>query len=223
MGSEMCIRDRDGSRFFIPNFTTWMLGVYAIERWKFGRSNLEAGLRYDYRNQRVFRNQNNVITQSFRQFNNLSATLSWNYRLSERWRWITNAALAWRPPTINELYVNGLHHGTANFEIGDPNLQSERAWNFSTQFSYRKDSMWSVDASVYSNYIVGFINLIPVVPPTLTLRGAYPTFRFVQTYAWLSGADLRATYDFNRSWQLAAKASLPVSYTHLTLPTIHPV
>ncbi|HMO31731.1 MAG TPA: TonB-dependent receptor [Lacibacter sp.] len=198
----------DGSRFFIPNFTSWMLGAYAIERWTLGRSHLEAGLRYDHRNQRVFRNQNNVITETFRQFNNLSGTLSWNYKLSDQWRWITNAALAWRPPTINELYVNGLHHGTANFEIGDPNLQSERAWNFSTQFSYRKDSSWSADFTLYSNYIAGFINLIPVVPATLTLRGAYPTFRFIQTNAWLSGADLRVTRDFGSSWQAGLKASL---------------
>lgn len=198
----------DGSRFFIPNFTSWMAGVYAIERWTFRKSNLEAGLRYDYRNQRVFRNQNNVITETFRQFNNLSATIAYNYQLSDRWSWISNAALAWRPPTINELYVNGLHHGTANFEIGDPNLQSERAWNFSTQFSYRKDSSWSVDFTLYSNYVAGFINLIPVVPATLTLRGAYPTFRFIQTNAWLSGADLRVVHDLSASWQAGVKASL---------------
>lgn len=198
----------DGSRFFIPNFTTWMIGGYAIERWSFSKSTLEAGLRYDYRNQRVFRNQNNVVTETFRQFNNVSGTLSYNYNLSERWRWISNVALAWRPPTINELYVNGLHHGTANFEIGDPNLQSERAWNFSTQFSYQQDSSWSADLTLYSNYVAGFINLIPVVPATLTLRGAYPTFRFVQTNAWLSGADLRVVRNFGGSFQAGLKASL---------------
>lgn len=198
----------DGSRFFIPNFNTWMIGGYAIERWSFSKSTLEAGLRYDYRNQRVFRNQNNVVTETFRQFNNVSGTLSYNYNLSERWRWISNVAFAWRPPTINELYVNGLHHGTANFEIGDPNLQSERAWNFSTQFSYQQDSSWSADLTLYSNYVAGFINLIPVVPATLTLRGAYPTFRFVQTNAWLSGADLRVVRNFGGSFQAGLKASL---------------
>lgn len=198
----------DGSRFFIPNFTTWMIGGYAIERWSFSKSTLEVGLRYDYRNQRVFRNQNNVVTETFRQFKNVSGTLSYNYNLSERWRWISNVALAWRPPTINELYVNGLHHGTANFEIGDPNLQSERAWNFSTQFSYQQDSSWSADLTLYSNYVAGFINLIPVVPATLTLRGAYPTFRFVQTNAWLSGADLRVVRNFGGSFQAGLKASL---------------
>ncbi len=202
----------DGTRFFIPNFTSIMLGAYAIERWTMNRWKVEAGLRYDHRNLRVFRNQNNIITQTFRDFNNLSATASLQYELGARWQWLLNAALAWRPPTVNELYVNGLHHGTANFEIGDPGLRSETAWKLSNQFRYRKDSSLGIDLTLYSNFITDFINLVPSLPPTLTLRGAYPTFRFIQTDALLSGSDISISSAISRSLNMTARVSLLFPY-----------
>lgn len=202
----------NGSRFFIPNFTSLMMGVYGIERWKSENMSFEAGLRYDYRTLRVFRNQSNVITETFRSFNNVSATASMQYAINDRFRWLINAALAWRPPTVNELYVNGLHHGTANFEIGDPNLKSETAWNFSTQFKYGKDSSFAMDVTLYGNYIRNFINLVPSLPPTLTLRGAYPTFRFVQTNALLSGADISFNKELTPQFNLSGKISLLLPY-----------
>lgn len=198
----------DGSRFFIPNFTSWMAGAYVTERRVVGSTALEAGLRYDYRTQRVFRNQNNVVTETFRSFNNVSGSFSVNAKLSNAVRWLTNVSLAWRPPSINELYVNGLHHGTANFEIGDPNLKSETGYNLSTQLKVEKDSSYSFHLTVFSNYIQGFINLVPSVPPTLTLRGAYPTFRFIQTNAWLTGADISFEKNISAAIQVSGKASL---------------
>jgi iron complex outermembrane receptor protein len=198
----------NGSRFFIPNYTSLLLGAYAMERYTLRRTNLEAGIRYDYRNIHAYRNQNNVISETRRNFNNVSATLAVNHPIGDHWRWLTNIALAWRPPSVNELYVNGLHHGTANFEIGDPDLQSERALNLSTQLKYEKDSSFSLDLTLYSNRIRGFINLVPSLPPTLTLRGAFPTFRFIQTDARLSGADISLSKDLSQALQLGFKTAL---------------
>ena len=197
----------DGSRFFIPNFNSWMSGLYAIERWKLQQSVFEVGIRYDYRTQRVFRNQNNVITSVQRSFNNLSGSLAYIRALHKSLKWVTNFSLSWRPPSVNELYVNGLHHGTANFEIGNPELNSEVGYNFTSQLKYEKDSSFHIDVSVYSNYIHGFINLVPALPPTLTLRGAYPTFRYIQTNAWLTGLDLSMEKELSRAFHWSAKAS----------------
>ena len=197
-----------GSRFFIPNYTSLMLGAYAMERFTFGRTNLEAGIRYDHRNLLTYRNQNNQLSETRRSFDNLAATGAVNRKLGGNWIWITNLSFAWRPPSVNELYVNGLHHGTANFEIGDPDLKSEKAVNLSTQLRYGRDSSFSFDLTLYSNRIGDFINLVPVLPPTLTLRGAYPTFKYIQTDARLSGADLSVTKDLSQSLQAAVKGSL---------------
>jgi iron complex outermembrane receptor protein len=109
---------------------------------------------------------------------------------------------------VNELYVNGLHHGTASFEIGNPDLKSEKALNFSTQLKYQSDSSWQVDLTLYNNIINDFINMNPSTPATLTLRGAYPTFKFIQTNALLRGLDLSVQKTINAHLSTSAKTAL---------------
>lgn len=197
-----------GSRFFIPNFKSTNLSAYAIQKWNTLHWLFETGLRYDYKTLTTFRNQNNQIRSLEQQFNNLSASLGATYKINRDLRFLMNAAMAWRPPQVNELFVNGLHHGSASFEIGDSTLKSEKAYNFSAQLKYEPDSSWNIDVSVYYNLINDFINLVPSVPPTLTLRGAYPTFRYIQTNALLAGTDISVQRIFNQHWTGGVKAAI---------------
>ncbi|TAF55902.1 MAG: TonB-dependent receptor, partial [Sphingobacteriia bacterium] len=197
-----------GSRFYIPNFEAYNVAGFALHKWAKDRWLWEGGVRYDFRHLVTYRNQNNLRTSATRQFNNVSATLGATYLLGGGWKAMFNGALAWRAPQVNELYVNGLHHGAAIFEIGDSSLLAERAHNFSGQLQYESDSTWEFDLTLYSNWINGFINLVPSLPPTLTLRGAYPTFRYVQTNAWLGGIDLQVRRHLGQGWQAGLKSAL---------------
>lgn len=198
-----------GTRFFIPNFRLWNLAGYAIAKTAItNRLEAEAGLRFDYKTMDVYRNRSGELTEVGRTFSNLSASGVVTYRQDMHQQVLGTASFAWRAPQPNELYVNGLHHGTANFEIGDPNLESEKAINLGLQYRYNKDSSWLIDVNPYLKYIAGYIGLIPFSPPTLTLRGAYPTFRYVQTDALLYGADISIGKQFTRRWKSVAKASL---------------
>ena len=197
-----------GSRFFIPNYTALTLGLYALKKWSRNDLEYEAGLRYDYRNLEVFRNQNGVNSQIKRNFNNISSSFAINFIPNNNFNWLNNFSLSWRPPNINELYVNGLHHGTANFEIGDPNLSSETGLKFTTQFNYQWNKKTQIELTLYSNYIQNFINLVPVLPATLTLRGAFPTFMFKQADALLTGGDLTFNTSITQSLGYRLKASI---------------
>jgi len=197
-----------GSRFFIPNFKSTNLSAYAIRKWNVQPWSFETGIRYDYKTLTTFRNQNNQIRSLDQQFNNLSASVGATYKINRDLRLLINAAMAWRAPQVNELFVNGLHHGSASFEIGDSTLKSEKAYNFSAQLKYEPDSSWNIDIGVYYNLIDDFINLVPSVPPTLTLRGAYPTFRFIQTNALLAGTDISVQKIFSKHWTGGVKAAI---------------
>ncbi len=197
-----------GSRFFIPNFESTNLAAYAIRKWNTQPWSFETGIRYDYKTLTTYRNQNNQTRSLTQNFNNISASLGTTYKINNDLRFLMNAAMAWRAPQVNELFVNGLHHGSASFEIGDSTLKSERAYNFSAQLKYEPDSSWNIDVGVYYNLINDFINLVPSVPPTLTLRGAYPTFRFIQTNALLAGTDISVQKTFNRHWAAGVKAAI---------------
>lgn len=197
-----------GSRFFIPNFRTTNIAFYATQSLNLENWMLDGGIRYDYRAQTTFRNTNDAISATKRTFGNPSGTLGATYKITPSLRWLINSAFAWRAPQVNELYVNGLHHGTASFEIGDPNLKSEKALNFSTQLKYHLDSSWQVDLTLYNNIINDFINMNPSTPATLTLRGAYPTFKFIQTNAILRGIDFSVQKNLNAHFSTGAKAAL---------------
>ncbi len=197
-----------GSRFFVPNFRTQNIAVYSIHNYNVNNWMFDAGARFDYRHLRTYRNKSDSITAANRTWGNASGTLGATYKITPNFKWLINGAYAWRAPQVNELYVNGLHHGTSSFEIGNQNLKSEKAFNISTQLKYQTDSSWQFDLSVYNNIITDFINLIPSVPATLTLRGAYPTFRYVQSNAVLRGIDFSVHKTLNRSFMAGAKTAL---------------
>ena len=197
-----------GSRFFIPNFRVQNIALYATQSLNLNDWMLDGGLRYDFKSLTTFRNQNDALSSIERTFGNASGTLGATYKITPNLRWLINSAFAWRAPQVNELYVNGLHHGTASFEIGNPDLKSEKALNFSTQLKYKSDSSWQVDLTLYNNIINDFINMNPSTPATLTLRGAYPTFKFIQTNALLRGLDLSVQKTLNSHFSTSAKTAL---------------
>jgi iron complex outermembrane receptor protein len=197
-----------GSRFFIPNFRVQNIALYATQSLNLKDWMLDGGLRYDFKSLTTYRNQNDALSSIERTFGNASGTLGATYKITPNLRWLINSAFAWRAPQVNELYVNGLHHGTASFEIGNPDLKSEKALNFSTQLKYQSDSSWQVDLTLYNNIINDFINMNPSTPATLTLRGAYPTFKFIQTNALLRGLDLSVQKTINAHLSTSAKTAL---------------
>ena len=196
-----------GSRFFIPNYVLLNPYAYMIRRSVKGRWSSEAGLRFDHRNLTSYRNRSGAMSSQELAFSNISGSGGITRKMGRDLKLSGNAAWAWRAPHVNELYVNGLHHGTATFEIGDSLLRQERALNLSVQLTFDDDSLWDADITLYSNLIRDFINLVPVVPATLTLRGAYPTFRFRQTDARLSGADYRISRVLTERWSAMVKGS----------------
>jgi iron complex outermembrane receptor protein len=89
---------------------------------------------------------------------------------------------------VNELFSNGVHHGTASFERGDPNLVPERALNTSISVHY-DHKIFEIEATAFQNAIDNFIYLKPEITPVLTIRGAFPAFSYAQTDAILRGGD----------------------------------
>lgn len=177
-------------RFFIPNFKKlqfggYYLGVYENEKWLF-----DFGVRYDYSKLQVFVYEDDVLTKPIKQFQNPSASAGVSRLLGHHWIVRLNMGTAWRPPSINELYSNGLHHGAASIEIGDAQLKKEIVYNSQLGIQY-KSHIAKVDVSVFYNYFDGYINLQPSLPPMLTIIGAFPVFRYVQSDVQIAGLNGR--------------------------------
>lgn len=176
----------------IPDYSAQNGGVYWIERWRKYPSpwEIEAGVRYDAKRLSISTQGTDTIGQDL-QFSNASGTAGVIYHLAEATLRF-NAGTAWRAPHPNELYSDGVHHGAAAYELGDPNLRPERALNFSLSTNWTRPKKFDATLSLYHNRISDFIYLEPQSVPKLTIRGAFPAFHYRQTDATLTGFDWTA-------------------------------
>lgn len=194
----------------IPNFIADTYGIFFFEKWLKGRWVAELGSRYDYRSQTIYvRNaQNEIVTQN-RSYQRATAIIGGGYSFTEKLTVNSTFSSAWRPPSVNELYSNGLHNGTATYEIGDSNLIPERSYNLDITLKFHH-LKWAVEASIFRNTIYDFIYQLPVQPPTITLRGTFPTFQFTQTDVVMQGAEVNFSYLLTTHWLGTAA----LSYLH---------
>lgn len=212
----------------IPDFLRIGGGLWATERWRRFPSPWEAefGLRYDY--------QWNHITDTVgslrkinttRKFSSPSATAGLIYHFSDHANLRLNSGFTWRPPHVNELFARGVHHGSATYEEGDPNLSAEHGWNNNLAFFYDKSDwgipprLMSLQISVFYNRIQQFMYLNPEPEPVLSIRGAFPAFTYRQADALLRGIDGRFETRLWKGFSFEGRASiLRASYWTLNAP-----
>lgn len=171
-----------GAEAFVPPNRTRQLGLFSLQEFDLGGLHLEAALRYDRVKQEA---QTLGIT---RNFNNVSAAFGLAYLIGDLKIGI-NASRTGRAPAVEELFSDGPHIATQAYEIGDPDLRSEKAWN--AELYARFDSS-NVDATVtvYSNWFDGFI----YEDATGAVEDDLPVFQYFQNDArfWGFEADVSA-------------------------------
>jgi iron complex outermembrane receptor protein len=195
-------------RNLIPNYITRSAGVFAIEHYKKNKLEIEFGARYDYREMHVIkRNKNNSLYQPTYIYKIPSITLGVFYKQKKH---ILKSYIgtAFRAPSINELFINGVHHGNGTYEIGNENLKAEKAINSSINYNFTVTDKFTLQTEVYSNYIIDFIYLQAKKPSVLTVLGAFPTFEYQQCNARLTGNDFQMNYSLTKYLHLEAKSSI---------------
>lgn len=194
-------------RYFIPNFKNQNIAGFITERYIKKRYSIEAGIRYDYKKSNVFFYKNNNLQSPEYLFSNLSYNLSGHYTGYKNTEITLAFASAWRAPGINELFSNGVHHGAASFEIGNPNLKTEQGYTTTLGLQFNFNKLKLLNESYY-NYFNNFIYLNPTLQPIITIRGSFPTFEFTQAKALITGNDLSATYFILNNLSFTEKISI---------------
>lgn len=206
---------------FVPNFTNITGGLFAASQFTLEKWTLDAGVRYDYRNYDVkgFDFKNARYDASF-DFNNVSAALGITRLMNDRESVKLNVSTSWRPPHVSELYSLGTHQSAAAIEYGlmlDPVTNEVRDVNevqfspeqaIKTVFSYGlQREGFQLTVAPYVNYILNYIYLRPE-GITETLRGVYPYFRYHQTNALFTGADIDASVVLMKYLTVSPRISL---------------
>ena len=212
-----------GVRPLIPDYNKYDAGAYGIAAYRFTDSfSGEAGLRYDFSRmdaQKFYQKTrwtdlgydgvyDHFITADYGtqwlanpvfNFHNISASLGIRQKLDEDWELLANAGLAMRNPNPSELFSDGLHHSNGTIELGSLAIKKEEAYKLSATLLKSGDS-FSFEATPYFNFIEGFIYLQPT-GIEYTTRGAFPIYRYKQTNAFLSGADIQGTWNISNNWR----------------------
>jgi iron complex outermembrane recepter protein len=194
----------------IPDYRLFGASFWATERWRRYPSPWEAefGARYDYRRTRAttignFRGDLDTTVH----FGNASAAGGLIYHFNRYFSARLHSGLAWRPPHVNELFAQGIHFSTGTFDIGNPALRPEQAWNSNFSVEYQKKRI-EATLSVYRNAISDFLYLNPASETILTVRGAFPVYRYAQSDAVLQGLDAAFSIPFAPTWSFENRASL---------------
>lgn len=209
-----------GTTPIIPNFDSYAAGVFAVHQFHVERWHAEIGARYDfkyldiagYRYRRDVINEEGTVDQYLltdtRQFHNASGTAGILYLFSPKLSWKSNIGLAWRAPSVNELYSDGVHHGSATYELGNTDLRSEKGLKWINTFIWGGDRLQAT-VDVYAQMIYDYIYAQPN-PDSVrqTIRGTFPLFAYQQDDAFFYGADLRLRYALFNGLHYDASASL---------------
>ncbi len=141
-----------GEEAFITPTNTKDSGVFVIERWDAGAWGLEGGARYE-------RRELDNETAGKRNFDSGSGSASVFIRPLDGLFVSATAAYTQRAPTQIELFADGPHLATANYEVGDASMKQEKALSIELSTRYDKGP-WSVELNLFNAEFTDYIALV---------------------------------------------------------------
>ena len=149
----------------IPDYNSQNVGVYAFEQLPTGRWNFSFGLRYDYRQLEVSPSDpappvgTGTPAQSHT-YGALTGNIGALYRVAEPVALVLNVGRGFRAPSAFELFSNGPHEGTVEFDVGNPGLKDEFSLN--TDLAVRVQTSRVVgELAVFVNAVQSYIYFQP--------------------------------------------------------------
>lgn len=199
---------------YIPDFQTYGGSIWALERWRRYPHpwEYEIGARFDYRRSDVSYAEGTFLPPGAARdtsvhFSNASATGGLIYHFAKYGRVALHSGYAWRPPHVYELFARGVHFSSATYEEGNRQMRPEKAWNTNLSLEWQAPRV-SASVTLYRNAVQDFIYLDPGTDSVLTVRGAFPVYRYRQDNAVLQGIDASASWQALPAWSLEGRASV---------------
>jgi iron complex outermembrane receptor protein len=193
--------DSHGPIFLVPDATIKSGGAFLFEEGTYGQWSVLAGGRVDSR--RVDANANpaiELLSGDQRTWTVGSGNVGVVFRPLPTMALAGNFGTSWRAPTLFELYSNGPLLAESRYEIGDPNLESERALNLDVSLRWEGARVRGEIAG-FRNDIRDFVYLTPT---TEFLQG-FRVFRHRQADALLTGGEISAAVEVARPLTIRAR------------------
>lgn len=184
IGAQYSSRDfrTEGEELLLPPTVTKNIALFAFEEAGRGTWRLQLGGRYESQDVEV--DSDDAPDRSFDGFSGSAAAV-----------WIPNddytASLALfhssRHPVAEELYFNGAHEATFQFQVGDPNLRTERGNGLDLSLRKRTGRVTG-ELSLFAQRFDGYI----FQDPTGEIEDDFPVYLFSQSDASFRGVEAHA-------------------------------
>lgn len=174
----------EGEETLIPDYKLFDIGTFFTATQQIGKWHFSAGLRFDNRNisSLLFENEK-LVGKSLTAITGSIGTV---YNITDRFNLRLNIARGFRSPTVSELYSDGVHEGSVQYEIGNVNLNPEYSWQTDLGFDYTSH-VFSIQASLFYNRIANYIYLKRLAG---VLTDGYRTYQYWQGDASLVGGEM---------------------------------
>lgn len=199
------IRERDfsaiGAEAFVPPTNTTQLAVFAFQEYDLGDVHVEGAARFE--NTKL----DNSVTGVDRKFDLFSVSGGGDVHLTEMLRFGATVFRTERAPTADELFANGPHLATNQFEIGDPSLTKEVATGVEAALRYRSGHRFLTLNAFHTNY-ADYIYEVE----TGEEEDELPVFQYIGEDAKFSGFEVQGGMPIATIGQFSVKADALAEY-----------
>lgn len=214
------LRNRDfsaiGEEAFVPPTETQQIGIYTFQEKELGDFHLEGAARFENTQQ-----ENSVTNQDI-DFDLFSVSAGGDYHFSDTVRLGGTVFRTERAPTTEELFSNGPHLATEQFEVGDPTLGKETATGVEAALRFRQDGSYLTLNAFYTDYSDYIFET-----ETGEVEDGLDVFQFVGEDASFKGFEVQAGADVAQFGSFTLKADALAEYVRAktdsgNLPRIPP-
>jgi iron complex outermembrane recepter protein len=194
-----------GEEAFVPSVNTQNKALYIYEELPLGsgeqKHKITFGGRFghttvDSKDSPIFgAGQNNS-------FNPNSFALGGLYSINQNWSLTSNLSHNERAPSYFELYANGAHIATGQFEVGSSNFDKEKSNGIDAQIRW-KDAKNSFSIGAYYTRFSNFIGLFDT--GDVDAGSGLPIAQFAAVPATFKGLEAEGKFNIANNWDLLVR------------------
>ncbi len=201
-----------GAEAFLPPNETNQIGIFTVQEFDLGKFGIEAAGRFE---------RTDVGSASIgidRDFSAYSIAFGASRELSPRVKIGGNVSRSERAPSAEELFSNGPHIATQAFEVGDPDLASEKSWG-AEAYLRAQTPHWRASLTVFANWFDDYI----FEAETGEEEEGLPVFQYFQRDARYYGFEAEASATLFRAGGFRFVGDLVGDYVRATIKESGPV
>jgi len=178
-----------------PQTNEFAYAGYIFQEANLNRINLQGALRFDYRLVSPQQERQSIFIGQIRdrEFMGISSSVMASYEITDRYKVGTTIMRSFRAPGVEELYAEGPHLANYSYEIGNPDLDSERGWG-SEIFLRSKGDAARFNLTLFRNAFSNYVFPRETGEKSIK-REDLPEFQFQGEQVLMVGAELN--YELN--------------------------